>query len=144
MTTYGPFYPSSVVNGDGGGWSNPGNAAGVPNSTSATATIGSDEATGPLVATGYGVTLPSGAVIEKVRIVPSPVIPSGLNPSSQMLTRGDDLSFDGDAGFRFDNTSGEPLSAEDVANIGVSFGIYNSGSSVGVSVESVPLYVDCE
>lgn len=144
MTTYGPFYPSSVVN-DGGGvaWANPGNAAGVPNASSATATIGSDEATSALRATGYAIQLPVNAVIQQLRFVPSPAVPIGLNPSAYALTRGDDLSFNGEDGFSFDNSeAAEPLTAEDIASIGWLYGIYNAGDSRGVSVESLPLYVD--
>ena len=146
---YGPFYPSSVVsdNSNGGAsWSNPGNAAGVPDANSATATIVGEGITGFLRATGFNADIPSGKTISRVTftIAPGNFPDAGLNVSSAPLIVGgldhDDCYENGNDLYSEESLTPAQVNASD---FGLALCLYaQAGGSP--NVESIALYVEAD
>lgn len=138
---YGPFYPASV---SGAGWSDPSNAVGAPDGSSATVVVGFDSATPVLTAAGFGANVPSSAAITEVRIEMVRTMPDGTNESQHVLGGLDASNMSGGV-FRIDNTElSPPLTPADVNDPGFAFewAGFNLGGTVTFAVDAFALYVE--
>lgn len=143
MTTYGPFYPTTVTTfADGGSpWTHPENAAGTPDGDAATVTVPPDEASDFLLATGFVPLLPAGVTVTGVTFQfqgLNAALSQGWNVSDARLATsgvpGPDDNY---------SSNGQELSWEVTAvPEGVALKMYTAGTSVPAAVEAIALFVD--
>lgn len=138
MTTYGPFYPSSLVNESQGGspWTISGGVA--------SASISGEGVTDFLKATGFSANVPTGATILQARLELSQTPQSqGLDISEQYTINGPGDAYNlGNSGVYSEDPGLTPAVVND-SGFGFKFSIYApSGGTLALS--SLALYIDVE
>lgn len=142
MTTYGPFYPSSLINvaGSGTEWTITGGAA--------SAVLGAEGVTKFLQATGFNTSLPSNAIVTGVRLAPLPdTVQAGFNNSDQFIdgTTGEQQAYVVQPELQVETANVPTLDRAAVLDSSFTFRFALFSQNGGtVSLSSVGLYVDCE
>lgn len=142
VTTYGPFYPTSVVNVANGG------VAWDIEDGEAEAVITGEGTTDFLEATGFNTSLPSGAVVKQVRLVIDPDLNQlGFNNSDQFIVgpMGEQQAYAVPPAIRAEDGDVTGLTRANVLDpaFGFKFSIYAQNGGT-VNVASLALYVDVE
>lgn len=141
MSTYGPFYPSTIA---APGWTDP-DGAKQPGGQSASFTIVGEGGTPLLTATNFSASIPDGSIKSVRFVLPQGVITGRFNPDvKDMVSVGApvDLSQNGDSLVAEDNLAPTMEQVESTA-FGLSLSIY-AGSGGTVSIDSIALYVETE